>query len=825
MVSISSSIGLFIIKSITMKNIRNYLFAFFILLLINSCSNDPSDKFQTLFNYDWKFYQGEIEGAEKVIFDDSNWRNLNLPHDFSIEQKFDPTNPSGKGGGFSSNGIGWYRKQFVTKNSMRKKKVQIQFDGIYRNSKVWINGHFLGFWPYGYTTFQYDLTPYLNPVGKENLIAVKVDTKDQPNSRWYSGAGIYRNTWLKISGKLHFDKWGVEANTISIVENRARIAVKAKVINEESKDLSGILVLRLVDNMNNTVRKERQYFLIQANDTSNLSQELYIPKAELWSIENPYLYQLKAELHLNGKITDLYQTNYGIRNFVFSPNEGFYLNGEIVKIKGTNNHHAGGPLGAACFDYTYERQLKLLKEAGCNALRMSHNPPSPAMLDAADKLGFIVFNEVFDEWKRGKLKAGYAPYFDEWHAKDIENWVKRDRNHPSVFAWSIGNEVAEQGDRKNGRKIAQMLKDEVRKHDATRPVTAGNNKVNGINATGIGEVLDIVGYNYQESMYEADHEKYPNRVIYGSETTVYPYQPGDCSQMHTYEEWVNAQTADFVMGEFLWTGFDYLGESGLSAVGTGCEPWNEWPEWPWIGSASGFYDICGFKKPAFYHRKALWTEKPMVYMAVETDSSAKNIKEVSYWGWPAVEPHWNHQKEGDLLSVHVYTNVENVELKLNGRSLGEQHWKLENEAFLVWEVPYEKGTLEAIATLPNGKTVSHTLKTAGKPAQLVLKVDRESLQSNAQDLVYVQAFIQDENGILLPFASNQIEFEVTGPGKINAVGNGNLKEYLPFKSNKTKAYKGKCLAIVQSTTNEGEILVQAKMGTISSNKLTISSKK
>ncbi|MBN1550512.1 DUF4982 domain-containing protein, partial [bacterium] len=722
-------------------------------------------------------------------------------------------------------GIGWYRKHFTLDESDNNKKVSILFNGVYRNSEVWINSYYLGIWPYGYTSFYYDLTPYLNPAGQENILAVKVNTSDQPNSRWYTGAGIYRHVWLLTTGKTHFEPWGIFAQTNQANEEKSEIDISIRLVNEDNSEQDCEILTKLLNKDGKEASSTRSILLMRPSDSIHVTQKLDVENVQLWSIDHPYLYTLQIELKANGYQADCFSTAYGIRTFTFDPDHGFILNGKHIRLKGTNNHHDGGSLGSACMDYTYERQLTLLKEMGCNALRMSHNPPAPELLDAADRLGFVVIDEIFDEWMQGKTVAGYSPQFLEWHQKDVENWIKRDRNHPSVVAWSIGNEVIEQWDRIEGPRIAKMLVDEVHTYDTSRPITSGCNGIDGINASGMGDILDMVGYNYWEAKYSEDHQTYPDRVIFGSETVQYPYQPGDCAQMHTYAQWVAGQQNDYAAGEFIWTGFDYLGEAGIGDVGTGCEPWNTWPGWPWFGASCGLLDICGFKKPGYWFRRALWTDEPMVHIAVETDPRARDRDVCSFWAWPKVRAHWNHSTEGDTLAVHVYTNVPDVELKLNGESLGSKHWDINHEAFLVWNVPFEMGTLEAVGILPNGKTVTDNVQTAGPACKIGLIADRESIKANRQDVCYIQAFLLDENDILVPFADNEIEFEVRGAGKLNAVGNGNLKKYRPFKTNKTRAFYGQCLAIVQSGDKTGQITVHASGAGLDTGKITITVKR
>jgi beta-galactosidase len=460
---------------------------------------------------------------------------------------------------------------------------------------------------------------------------------------------------------------------------------------------------------------------------------------------------------------------------------------------------------------------------GCNAIRMSHNPPAPELLDAADSLGFVVIDEIFDEWNKGKTKAGYSQYFNDWYERDIANWVCRDRNHPSIIAWSIGNEVPEQWDEVQGPKIAKMLIETVHKYDTSRPTTAGCNGIPNVNSNGMGELLGIVGYNYHEALYKDDHQRYPNRVIFGSETLMYPYHPGDCWQLHSYEEWLVGQFEDYVAGEFIWTGFDYIGESGLGDVGTGCNPWEQWPGWPWRGASCGLVDACGFEKPAYWFRKALWTKDPMVYIAVETNPSAKNREVCSFWSWPKVESHWNYPKEGDTLAVQVYTNVQHVELFMNGKTLGKKLWNIKNEAFLVWNVPYQKGNIKAIGTTSEGKEVSFEIKTAGEPAKIRLIADKNKIAANKQDLCYVKAILLDQNDIPVPFAENKIEFEVKGAGILYAVGNGNQQSHTSNKGNQIESFQGKSLAIIKSTKNKGEILLKARSKNLPEAKVVITS--
>lgn len=783
------------------------------LVLFVSCTNQPSpDPTKIPFDFDWKFALDDHVGAEQPDFDDSNWRLLDVPHDFSIEHPFDSTFATGSGGGYTYAGIGWYRKHFVTESDLADKKVWVLFDGVYRNSEVWINGQYLGIRPYGYSSFYYDLTPHLNPVGQSNVMAVKVNTTEQPNSRWYTGSGIYRHVWLVEKNKLHIKQWGVFARTAEVKEGGAKVDVSIELNNDNDTDKNCTIVSKFIDSEGRQVAQSESKVDVKAGQQQIVEQIIQLNNPQLWSIEHPYLYSLQVEVSSDKKLTEVYSTPFGVRTFQFDPNKGFSLNGKQVKLKGVNNHHDGGPLGAAVLDYTHKRQLEILKDMGCNALRMSHNPPSPELLSYADSLGFVVINEIFDEWMDGKTSAGYSPHFAQWYQGDVENWMRRDRNHPSVIAWSIGNEVREQYNKDNALKITRMLIDAAEVHDNTRPFTAGCNEIVNVNAFGMGELLDMVGYNYQEAFYKADHEQYPDRVIYGSETVMYPYHDHNCWQMRTYEQWLEGQLEAYVAGEFLWTGFDYIGEAGIGHVGVGCDFWKTWPSWPWRGADCGVIDMCGFPKPGYWFRKSLWNDEPMVYIAVQTEVSARNREVASFWNWPKVEAHWNHATIGDTLAVHVYTNVPDVELQLNGQSLGSRKWDLKNEAFLFWEVPFEPGILEAIGKTADGNTVSFAVQTAGEPAKIVLTPDRTTIQANKQDLCYVSVQILDANNVPVPFANNMVEFEVSGAGKLLSVGNGNQQSHTFFKGGKMEAHLGRCLAVVQSTDKPGEMTITARSG-------------
>ncbi len=791
-------------------NKKKFLFWFFLCISCWGCNKSVFKPSAELFDFNWKFSLGEQAGAEQPGFYDKDWRILDLPHDYSIEQPFDSLNPTGTGGAYAFGGVGWYRKSFILKPRSNGKRVVIRFDGIYRNSDVWINGHHLGFRPYGYSSFSYDLSAYLNPVGSPNVLAIKVNTAEQPNSRWYTGAGIYRHVWLLITDETHLVPGGVFVKTHSVEPGLARLASSSEIKNNSKEIRNLVLKSIITDPGKDEAAAQTSFFVLHPGDSILVEQEFEVQNPALWSTSSPNLYSYNCTLWEGNKLLDQYESKIGIRTFRFDPDSGFFLNGNPLKLNGTNNHHDGGPLGAACLKPTFVRQLTLLKEMGCNALRMSHNPPAPELLQVADSLGFLVIDEIFDEWTMGKREKGYAPFFENWHQRDVTDWIRRDRNHPSVIAWSLGNEVVEQRSGEHGLTILEKLKSAASAHDTTRPFTSGCNEIPHANSSGFTTALDIVGYNYREPMYEADHFAYPKRVIYGSETVIYPLHPGNEFPLHSYAEWLKGQKASYIAGEFLWTGFDYLGEAGIGAGGTSTEPWNYWPKWPWKSAICGVFDLCGFDKPAYWFRKALWSDEPMVYLAVPFDSVAFNHNLSPFWGWPKVWPHWNQWPMGELLPVQVYTNCRNVELLLNGRSLGKKEWDIVQEPFLVWQVPYEVGTLEAIGFSDEGEACRFSVSTVGEPVAIRLSADRSSLYGNKQDLAYVKAEVVDKDGCIVPFANNLIEFELSGDGKLASVGNGDPACLIPFKGNKMEAYFGRCLAIVQSGSSRSKLVLSAK---------------
>ena len=766
------------------------------------------------FGKDWRFKLGDVTNGQTPDLDDSKWRALNLPHDWSIEGEFDEKNPAGFGGGALPGGIGWYRKAFTLPVSANGKSVFIDFDGVYRNSEVWINGHYLGKRPYGYISFEYELTPHLKFGGEKNVIAVKVDNSQQPNSRWYSGSGIYRNVWLTTTDKTHVDHWGTYITTPEVSDQSAKIKIETIVRNDSQTDASVILSTILYDADGKEVGRAASVVTVAKGAKSVVPHELTVRRPNLWSIAQPYLYKAVSQVERNdhsvdGVMVDRYETVFGIRYFAFDREQGFFLNGKRVKINGVCDHHDLGALGAAVNTRALERQLEMLKAMGVNGIRTSHNPPAPELLELADRMGFIVMDEAFDMWKKEKTKFDYHLDWDEWHKRDLEDMVLRDRNHASVFIWSIGNEIAEQwgGDPAAGI-IGKELSGIVRSLDKTRPITSACNFVNEKNTLIAAGDLDLVGTNYSHDRIPQFPKLFPGRTFIGTETvsslaTRGSYDmPSDvirrwparwdqefkdgnkdfsCSAYDncsapwgsTQEEtWKVVKKNDFFSGQFIWTGWDYIGEP------------TPYP-WPARSSYFGIIDLAGFPKDTFYMYQSEWTSKPVLH----------------------IFPHWNW-KQGDPVDVWAYFNSEEVELFLNGKSLGTKR-KSGDDLHVMWRVPFEPGTLRAVSRSHRKVVLTQEVRTAGQPARIILSPDRKTIKADANDLSFVTVKVVDANGTVVPDADNLIRFQLTGAGSIAAVDNGSQISHEPFKADHRKAFHGLALAIVQSRDKAGRITLKA----------------
>lgn len=776
--------------------------------ILFSCSQSNTNKRSTEeFNSEWKFALGDYPDASGPGFDDGPWRTLDLPHDWSIEGSFDPNNPAGTGGGALPGGIGWYRKTFEIHAADSTKKIFIHFDGVYRNAEVWINGQYLGKRPYGYSSFQYELTPWLNFGGK-NILAVKVDNSKQPNSRWYSGSGIYRNVWLIKTGKVHVDHWGTYITTPQITKESAHIVIRTKVKNASTVEQTVALHTLIFNPEGKKISTLKTKTTIPAGSVSEVTQETTIPSPHLWSVNHPVLYKALTQVQVEDQVTDDYETPFGIRYFAFDREKGFFLNGEPMKILGVCNHHDLGCLGAAINTRALERQLEILKAMGANAIRTSHNPPAPELLNLCDRMGFLVMDEAFDMWKINKTPFDYGLDFDQWHEADLRDMILRDRNHPSVIIWSIGNEIPEQWDT-SGLRIAPKLAEIVKSLDPTRPITSACNNPNPKNYIIRSNVLDLIGYNYHIEYFPSFLDSFQRGAFIASETTsalatrgsydmpsdsvrIWPtdWRNPDMSVMNkdftcsaydncrvpwgsTHEAtWKVIKKYDFLSGLFIWTGFDYLGEP------------TPYP-WPARSSYFGIVDLAGFPKDAYYMYQSEWTNTPVLH----------------------VFPHWNW-KEGQTIDVWAYTNAEEVELFLNGKSLGTKR-KQGDDLHLMWRVTFEPGTIKAIARTGGKEVLTKEIHTAGKPARILLEPDRTALKADGKDLSFVKVSILDDQGNLVPYAENLVKFEVTGTGKLRATDNGNPVSMESFLASERKAFHGLCLAVIQASDKAGKISLKA----------------
>ncbi len=821
-----------------MRHLKQIILILFVLF----CTAVSARKVES-FNDDWKFSldMGADESAAAPGFDDSGWRTLNLPHDWAIEGDFDEHNPSGTGGGALPGGIGWYRKSFKVSEKESGQVFRIEFDGVYMNSSVYINGHLLGTRPYGYISFSYDLTPYIN-WGGDNVVAVKVDNSDQPNSRWYSGCGIYRDVRIVKTGLIRVAQWGTYVRTDRISQDKALVRLNVSVIDEDpiiSKVIRTLTVTSTVkDSKGKKVASSSTSRQLEFREVLDLEDSIWVEAPHLWSVDDPYMYTLVTNVSVNGKQVDTYETPFGIRTIEFRADSGFYLNGEHVRINGVCNHHDLGCLGAATNERAIERQLQILKAMGCNGIRCSHNPPSPILLDLCDRMGFLVMDEAFDMWRRRKTDRDYARFFDDWYERDLTDLVIRDRNHPSIVLWSIGNEVLEQwsdakadtlsleqanlilnmghsedqlakeGEMSVNSLITARLAEVIKNLDPTRPVTAGCNEPSPGNHLFRSGAIDVIGYNYHNQNVPAVPRLFPGKPFIITESVsalmtrgFYEMPSGQmmtrpvrwdrpyfnptfsCSAYdnvctpwgsHHEENLIFLNSQPFVAGQYIWTGFDYIGEP---------TPYG----WPARSSYFGIVDLAGFPKDIYYMYQSEWTDTPVLHLF----------------------PRWNWEPGQEIDMWCYYNNADEVELYINGVSQGIRRKDAEH-LHVVWNVTYEPGTVKVVARKNGVETASREIHTAGEPAQIRLTPDRSRIKSNGTDLSFVTVEILDKDGNLCPNADNLVEFEVSGNGFIAGVDNGSPISLERFKDNKRKAFYGKCLVVVQNNGKSGKIELKAQ---------------
>ena len=770
------------------------------------------------FDNDWCFTKSDPAAAAMPGFDDSTWARVDLPHDWSIKESFNPNFASGTG--YLPGGIGWYRKHFHLDPSAKGKIVTIEFDGVYNHSEVWLNGNFVGGRPYGYSSFECDLTPCLRFGTNGNVIAVRVDHSRFADSRYYTGSGIYRHVRLRITDPLHIASWGTFVTTPEVGEASAVIQIQTTVVNHSGASRNFSIQSEIISPNGQAVGSLTTTGGLENETNQSLTQKIKIAHPQLWSLETPLLYTVKSRLSADSNEVDETMTGFGVRSLRFDPDKGFFLNDKPVKIKGVCLHHDAGCLGAAVPEKVWERRLRVLKELGANAIRTSHNPPAPELLDLCDRLGLLVKDEAFDEFTPGKNKwiagrnvgtaarFGYAEDFAMWSVRDVQDMVRRDRNHPSIIMWSIGNEIdfandpfsdpilgeeyrPEHPPADNLVKLAKPLIAAVKQVDSTRPVTMALANVAMSEAVGLPELLDVVGYNYQEWRYPTDHANYPRRFIFGSENS------------QRYNDWAVARDNDYVGGQFLWVGIDFLGEAG---------------PWPNHGSRSGLLDLCGFKKPMAWFRQSLWSEQPMVYLCAslratnETDRALR--LPVESWNWPR---HAN-------VSIRCFSTCSEVQLLLNNRLIGTQRRGDAVNGALNWNVPFEPGVLEAVGQNA-GKTVCEfALKTAARPSRIELLPDTTRLAADGQDICHVEFRVVDSQAVRVPDAENELRFEISGPAKIIGLENGNQNTTEPYGTKRRQAFHGRGLAILQSTRDAGQITLKASASHLASKTITLDSR-
>ena len=784
------------------------------------------------FDGDWHFIKDSIPGAEQIAFDDSKWRVLDLPHDWSIEdlpeqipgKTIGPFSQASEGAnngastGHGVGGTGWYRKTFTLNPDDKDKLVSIYFEGAYTETDVWVNGNHVGEHKHGYTSFYFDITKFCNPAGKENLIAVRVVNRGM-NSRWYSGSGIYRHVKLIVTNPLHIDQWGVQV-TVPVVSGReSKVKVVTNISNEKKEKSDIKISTRLLDAYNKVVGESEKSSSISANDKIQAVQDITIKSPSLWSPDSPYLYRAEVTVSANGKAEDMTTSSFGIRSMTFSAENGFTVNGREIELKGGCVHHDNGILGAAAIDRAEERRIELLKANGFNAVRSSHCPPSPAFLDACDRMGMLVIDEAFDMWEKPKNPDDYHKFFDEWWERDLSSMVLRDRNHPSIILWSIGNEIQERAD-SSGLAIIKKFRPVVNQLDPTRPITSAvcefwDNPGKKWDATApTFALLDVGGYNYQWHQYEFDHKKFPNRIMVGTESV----------PQHALENWRLVEKDNYVIGDFVWTAMDYLGESGIGH--TSCANAKDvfLKPWPWFNSWCGDIDLIGDKKPQSYYRDVVW-RRSKIEMAVHVPLADSCKEKISYWGWPDEQQSWTWPgEERKKLSVNVYSRSPLVRLELNGKIIGEKQIP-DSSVTAKFEVPYEPGELKAIA-IENGKQVGHVnLTTTNTPKKILLKADRSVIRSSRNDLAYVTVEIADDKGNIVPNANVPVDFSISGAGGLAAVGNANPSEMASFHQPKRNTFRGKCLVILRPRGEAGDITLEASSPGLQSAKIVVVTKK
>lgn len=794
----------------------------------------------------WKFTREDNNASSEVNYDDAKWQSVTVPHDWAIYGPFDKSNDIhrmaivqdgqttaiehyGRTGGLPFTGAGWYRLKFDVPDYAAGKQVQIKFDGAMSNSRVYLNGKEVGFWPNGYNTFHYDLTPYLNADGKNNTLAVRLENFEE-QSRWYPGAGLYRNVHLIVTNKTHIPVWGSYVTTPEINKDFARVNVKTKVKTDGNGTLK--LVTEIKDGANVVATQENS---LSKYDLGEFSQNLIVDNPKLWDIKHPNLYTAVSKLYENGRLVDEYATTFGIRTIEIIPDKGFFLNGEMVKFQGVCLHHDLGPLGGAVNEAAIRRQIRIMQDMGANAIRTSHNMPAPEYVRIADEMGMMIMVETFDEWAIPKVKNGYNRYFKDWAEKDMVNVLHHFRNNPSVVMWCIGNEVEEQSN-KQGAKVARFLQDICHREDPTRPVTNGMDRPDNVFDNYMAAMMEVAGFNYRPFRYQEAYQRLPQQIILGTETAstlssrgVYKF-PVQRRSMAEYDDhqassydvehcgWSDLPEDNFIMhddlhyaiGEFVWTGFDYLGE-----------PTPYYSAWPSHSSLFGIVDLAGIPKDRFYLYRSHWNK------------GEETLHILPHWNWKG--------REGENTPVFVYTNYPSAELFINGKSQGKQtkdrsvaidgtytaeaqkSFERQKRYRLMWmDTKYEPGTVKVVAYDENGNAVAEQeIHTAGKPHRIVLEADRSQINADGDDIAFINVKIVDKDGNFCPTEDREIAFTVKGAGTFKAVANGNAASIESFQLPKMKLFSGQLTALVQAAEKGGTITVEAKAKGVQSGKVEI----
>ncbi|MDP4290982.1 MAG: glycoside hydrolase family 2 TIM barrel-domain containing protein [Bacteroidota bacterium] len=768
-----------------------FLCTFLMFLTLSLQAQNSIEKPRNILNFDndWRFLKEDARGAESPSFDDSKWRKLNVPHDWSIEGPYDQANPTKSGGGYLPAGIGWYRKSFTVKEADVKKNIFIEFDGVMANSDVWINGFHLGKRHYGYSSFSYDLTGHLNTgKGETNILAVRADNSIQPASRYYTGAGIYRHVRMIIANPVHFKQWGIYVTTSQVSDKKATINLQATIDNESSLNNPFILETNILDPTGNVIKTIESKQTVSAGKSVTINQSLEVVNPKLWNLDQPNLYKAVTYIK-SGKIRiDDQSTTFGIRNSKFDAATGYWLNARNIKIKGVCLHHDGGAVGSAVPTRVWERRLELLKEAGVNAIRTSHNPVAPEFLDLCDRLGLLVMDETFDTWTAPKPggEKGYNLYFTQWWDKDTRDMVLRDRNHPSIIIYSVGNEIHDNLNDSTGFKKYKDQQDLIHQLDPTRPVTMAlfRPNVSKVYSNGFIEKMDVVGQNYRENELVDIHNLKPNMITIGTENG------------HDQKAWLALRDNPFIAGQFLWTGFDYLGEAF----------------WPKISFNKGLFDRTGTWNILGLQRQSWWADKPVVHI-VRNDDNA---------GMGELVANWTPADFGtyDDARVQVYSNCDVVELFLNGKSLGAKP-KPADDSPRAWSVTFEKGSLKAVGKNKGKEVATEEQVTAGDPVKIILSSDKPKIANDWDDVSYVTARVVDANGITCPNVDKSISFKVSDEGTIAAVDNGSVTSHEAYQATERHTLHGQCIAIIKAKSSTGKITVTASSPEIQSGSVNI----